>query len=135
MRKVEGHVLQPLLPWVRQQVTIPDHWDGKSRCSPALNMQMCNISQKLQNCNERIAKRACRQKGQGQDKLCKTASTYINVDTLVSVNESKCLEAWQQYTQCGSAVVSETQLLPLKERLREFVKCPIDKLNTDGAIV
>jgi hypothetical protein len=136
MRKLNGHIFQPLTPWLAKQgVTIPQGWNLKSANIPECNDQIKMVEENVEKCQLRILKKITKnQKKYGASEgvvvaeLQKTARMKITRTMKIQI-------AWNRWTHNNQGCMYQSELEKHRELLRRAVICPVDKHNGEGIIL
>ena len=154
MAKLEGHVFQPMTPWLEQQgIKAGGGWNVKSGCVPEEEKQVQQISKVLGDCNGKILKRVVkrcelekkkRAEGKEDDedeeereengkKVVIEEVTKIATSKLM--REMKIRMEWRKWVQQFENCPTEEELRKVKRTARKLVNCPVDKYGTEGMMM
>ena len=123
MRKLNGHVCQPLLPWLRHHYSVPDGWNGKAKLVPTFEHVITPWEEALQKLREKLSRRVF-----GRNTKLKVAN--IPFDRL------KIHGLFLHHMIPSTKTVAQSHLAPIREPLRRlFAVTPIDKFQVDGLMM
>jgi hypothetical protein len=129
MRRIEGHVAQPLMEWAKMKIDAPAPrgWTVRSRCVPSFLKLMGAVKDTLEVLTDRFKTRL---EKRGLERL-RTRDWSIPW----SEREGGLLELWQNAMWRFPGAWTVEEVLPLKLELKPFAVSPVDKLGEDGLIM
>lgn len=140
MDKLEGHVLQPLTPWLRKQgLVMPNAWDGKSRCKPDIGIQEKKVNKTFEEVYDRIPwknfEKEAKEKRRGKNAFRNYMKVLGAKPLNVVKRGMKIGELWDNWEKANGESVAEEDLNKCNDIPNEYVVCPIDKFPQYGCIV
>ena len=125
MRKVQGHVLQPMMEWVEGRIPdLGEHWTVRSRLEPDLAHETKKIEGEL----EKLAERAWRRQQGNRKKEYKGEEGFCWDTTHLK-------KGWDAEMRERPGCVSSKRIKELRRELAGFVRTPLDKCPGEGMIV
>ena len=123
MRKLNGHVCQPLLPWRRHHYSIPEGWNGKAKLVPTFEHVITPWEEALQKLRQKLSKRV----------FGRNAGTQV---AAISFDRQKIHGLFLHHMIPSSKTVAQSHLAYIREILRRsFAVTPIDKFQVDGLMM
>ena len=123
MRKLNGHVCQPLLPWLRHHYSIPDGWNGKAKLVPSFEQVITPWEEALQKLREKLSRRV----------FGRNVSTQV---AKIPFDRQKIHGLFLHHMIPSSKTVAQSHLAHIREILRRsFAVTPIDKFQVDGLVM
>jgi hypothetical protein len=134
MDKMEGHVCQPITPWLaRRGIAGGYGWNAKTPCKPDRRLEVEKIREELMKCNARIWKKVMKGRTVAKTK----GGTILKEEMKESfirkiVFEERVKAVWDQNEKKWEGCVEENRLWEAKKVLNRLVNCPIDKHNAEA---
>ena len=123
MRKLNGHVCQPLLPWLRHHYSIPDGWNGKAKLVPSFEQVITPWEEALQKLRGKLSRRV----------FGRNISTQV---AKIPFDRQKIHGLFLHHMIPSSKTVAQSHLTHIREILRRlFAVTPIDKFQVDGLMM
>ena len=139
MTKLDGHVFQLLMPWMRRTCSfaVPDYWRANSRCMPSLAPQQLLLTDQFSSCSSRIARKIWRDMLRDGD-VDNASKAWVQHAASLSEHAtfSRFLlePIWEKWTRKLTGLVLAEDVSLLKERLSSFVVTHVDKWPSEGII-
>ena len=129
MRKVGGHVLQPIQEHFQKtiKVSFPKGWIARSRCVLEYGKQIKKITKELQGLETRVAKRL---KAQGREQASKLENKVVWHE-----NEGSLVDALRKVQKQKTGAIQEETVYAYKKITEQLVRTPKDKCNEDGLLL
>jgi hypothetical protein len=134
MEKLEGHVCQPITPWLEKKgIEGGFGWNAKTPCRPDKEREVRKIREELVKCNVRIWNKVMKGKKVYRRKGMKTLSEEMR-DSFVrkEVFEKRVDLVWIMNQERWSGCVDESRLWEVRKILDQTVNCPVDKHNAEA---
>ena len=133
MERLEGHICQPLTPWLKEQgIGGGAGWNAKTACKPNVEEELVKIREAMHVCNERIWRKLLRTKLEAGVGIDVVAGEFLNVAVRRILLEAKVKRIWERNERRWSECVEEEMLWRLKKVMGSLVVCPMDKHNAEA---
>ena len=140
MTKLDGHVFQLLMPWMRRtsSFSVPTYWRANSRCMPSLAPQQQLLTEQFSSCSSRIARKIWRdmlRDGDTDNSSLAWARHAASLSEHVVFGRFLLEPIWTKWTRKLTGLVNAEDVVLLKDRLSSFVVTHVDKWPTEGIIL
>ena len=133
MERVEGHICQPIMPWLEAQgVGGGAGWNAKTACRPSVGRELEKVVEAIDTCNQRIWRKILRKKVEDGMRIDVVAKEVLLVKVREAVLQEKIKLVWERNEEKWRGCVEEDQLWRLKAMMDGLVNCPIDKHNAEA---
>jgi hypothetical protein len=122
MRKLGGHVFQPLTEWISRYTPIPEDWTAHANCAP----EFCEVFEKLSTDCDRLS-----------NKMTKRLQPLLAGLVLprMSLSSPRFGDSFARALIHSEAHVTLSSLAPLKASLKLFTVAPIDKQFQEAMVL
>lgn len=125
MKRVEGHVFQPLMEDLERLLEVPESWTTGSKLMPSIDGEVASLEKQLNTFAERIWRRAKRQ----------GAAAEYRGEHSISWNPAHLRAGWAAEARARKGCITEEQIRSIRTRYRNFVIAPLDKGSGEAVII
>lgn len=121
-------MFQPLMEWLTEKhgLQIPPRWTGRSRCAPRLEHELGKLTKEMDALEARTVKKASQGRQMpGMDVAMKK----------IGWDPEWIRASWRAEKRAKPGMVSEEDILDLKDSFEGMVICPLDKCAGEGMVV
>ena len=137
MRRIEGHICQPLVEWIRSTTEeMPKGWGGKERCLPAKQDQVNLMQEQMIRIHRHIRRRVLSNMAK-QNKRAKADWAVEGWEDGIeaAIREDRWNQLWEKWAESRPAAMEERSLLRFKNEFRRLVVCHVDKHSSEGMLI
>ena len=137
MRRIDGHVCQPLVEWIRKEAeAMPKGWGGRERCLPAKEEQIETMRNQMLGIHRHIRRRIL----QGAIKSKKPIKAeWANEGWLdgveAMIKEDRWGDLWERWARSRPSAMEESSLKRFKQEFKKVVVCHVDKHSSEGMLI
>ena len=139
MQRLDGHIFQRLIPWVRTKLpNMSERCVGNSRCRPVLQAQLREVEEKFATCHNRIVRKIWRDAIAQQDDVGgfdAWSKTGINNALNGCLRKLTFPLRWKAWARTDPHILDESDVVSLRPMLNSLVVTHIDKLPVEGMIL
>ena len=137
MRRIDGHICQPVLEWIRSQVDmVPEGSGGKERCLLAKEEQAELMQTQMLKIHRHIRRRVVEgaiKNGKMIKEEWAQESWEDGIENMI--REERWRMLWERWARSRPQAMEENNLRGFQEVFKRVVVCHIDKHNSEGLLI
>lgn len=139
MKKLEGHVLQPVMSWMRKELKangkdLHEKWSFRPRCVPDWEAETKNIAKELEALEERTMKKV-KMIEKELRKLGLPEGLVQSGAALKRCDLEAGRKVWKRRMDRVQNALTVPEVREMKKKLRGMAVTPLDKVAGEGMIV